>query len=1463
MYQGQLRDNGGAAQGIYDLRFTIYDSTNLPGTLIAGPYTNNTTTISNGLFTVLIDFGPGVFTGSNYWLEVAVRTNGIGGFTALVPRQPVTPTPYSIYSTTAGNATVAASAGSVSGSVSAGQISGTLAASQLPSSVLTNGSSGVTLGGSFSGNGTGITNVLLGNVNSGGTISVISNSAYAIATTLITSNQPVAMATADLNGDGLVDLIDAHGSVPGYLMVLTNSSGGTFGSNAIYSVNSPGYVLATDLNGDGKPDVVSLSSISSTVTVLTNNGTGRLVSASTNSPGAQPHWVISLDVNNDSKPDLIVANQSSSSITVLTNKGGGVFVTAQTVSSVFSAYTVAAADVNGDGSMDLVTANQSSGIFVLTNNGAGVFGISTNYNSLLPSGGQATCAAITDLNGDGKPDIAVSVNSTAVSPATTLIILTNNGNGIFAPASTPGVGNNAQMVVATDLNNDGKPDLVAPCPSGLANGGGTLSVLYNNGSGMFIPGQTATNGQAVAFVAVADINNDGRPDLLCPQPFSPGKIFIFTNTAAAFQGYAFSGAVIGDGSQLTRLPTTTALLNSSSQTFSGVNSFQGNVGIGAGGSSPAVPLHIRTFGDAEMNLDDGSAGGHRWALVSVGAAVTGPIGSLEIIDRTFNLTRLYIGTNGFVGIGLTNPPSILGVNGTVTASNYVGSGAGLTNLNSSQLTGTIAFARLPGTIVTNGASGISLNGTFGGNGAAMTNVNLYNLNSGGAITALPAWTGTFNLASTPAAPSNPMVVAPTDVNNDGKIDMVIANYPYGLTILTNAGTGEFVFQSTFTVPNGSYAVAAADVNGDGKPEIIDVAYDSPGSLTVLTNDGSGRFAVSTTVTLPDYSSSLAVADFNGDNKVDAVVASAQSSTTVTVLTNNGAGGFVFAHTLAVGVNPGSVTTADVNGDGKADIVAANENSDTLTVLTNDGSGGFALASSPSVGITPFFAAAADVNGDGKVDLMSADWGAGTVTVLTNDGSGNFSMASSTGVGVSPLWIATADINSDGRLDLITADSGSASLTVLTNAGVGNFMFAGSLAAGTYPRSAFAVDINGDGGVDLISVNDIGGTLSIFTNIPTEHTSEFTGLFAGNGGLLTNLAAANLNGTILLSSLPGAVVTNTAAGVTLSGAFNGAFSGNGSSLTNLNATQLTSGTIDLARLPAAVVTNTATGITLGGTFSGNGSGLTNLNAANLTNTVPDARLSANVAFLNGTNVFTTTNRFTGIAIITNNGNLFAGAFAGSGGGLTSLNALSITNALPDARLSTNVALLNGTNIFTATNRFSGPVIATNAANQFTGAFTGNGNTLTNIPFSGLQFLPLTNNQAGVTLTGAFSGTFTGNGNALTNVATGYLTNIVNGVTNVNGTQKIMSWKVPVVVSSPGATLGNAEIDAQVMPPGGTTWTSVADFSVAGGATSVIQTNRSVLSFDVYSGWSYRLTNNITGVGYVAGLDTAKTNQVLFH
>src|SRR5438132_7948331 len=100
-YQGRLTDGGNPANGIYDLRFAIYDSTNNPGAVIAGPLTNAATAVSNGLFTITLDFGPNAFDGTAHWLEIAVRPGGsTGTFTPLNPRQPLTPAPYALYALT-------------------------------------------------------------------------------------------------------------------------------------------------------------------------------------------------------------------------------------------------------------------------------------------------------------------------------------------------------------------------------------------------------------------------------------------------------------------------------------------------------------------------------------------------------------------------------------------------------------------------------------------------------------------------------------------------------------------------------------------------------------------------------------------------------------------------------------------------------------------------------------------------------------------------------------------------------------------------------------------------------------------------------------------------------------------------------------------------------------------------------------------------------------------------------------------------------------------------------------------------------------------------------------------------------------------------------------------------------------------------------------------------------------------
>ncbi len=135
-YQGRLNDGANPANGIYDLRFAIYDSpTN--GTQQGVLVTNAATGVSNGLFTVTLDFG-NQFPGAARWLDIAVRTNGPAAFIALAPRQPLTPSPYAV---TAGSI--------VSGGISTGTYN----------NALTLNNPANQFNGSFNGNGVNVTNV--------------------------------------------------------------------------------------------------------------------------------------------------------------------------------------------------------------------------------------------------------------------------------------------------------------------------------------------------------------------------------------------------------------------------------------------------------------------------------------------------------------------------------------------------------------------------------------------------------------------------------------------------------------------------------------------------------------------------------------------------------------------------------------------------------------------------------------------------------------------------------------------------------------------------------------------------------------------------------------------------------------------------------------------------------------------------------------------------------------------------------------------------------------------------------------------------------------------------------------------------------------------------------------------------------------------------------------------------------
>lgn len=323
------------------------------------------------------------------------------------------------------------------------------------------------------------------------------------ATNYLVGTSPPSVAAADLNGDGMVDIVCAN-ILSSSLAVLTNQGGGIFVSNATLSVGvGPTCVVAVDVNGDDKVDLVSANLNNASVTtdsvsVLTNNGSGGFTVSAQLVIGKSPRFVKAGDLNGDGKPDLIIPNGITPGVLfVYTNSGSGLFGSNATVNVGHQPNSLEAADVNGDGRLDLISPSAFSGvILILTNNGSGIFGSNATV-AMATSPGLVVAA---DVNQDGNSDL-VSVNGS-------LTILTNNGSGSFGSKATLNVGGSTS-VFATDMNGDGVVDLVT-----ANTGANTVSVLTNNGSGSFVLAVSAGVYTLPNAVTAADVNNDGKVDLI-------------------------------------------------------------------------------------------------------------------------------------------------------------------------------------------------------------------------------------------------------------------------------------------------------------------------------------------------------------------------------------------------------------------------------------------------------------------------------------------------------------------------------------------------------------------------------------------------------------------------------------------------------------------------------------------------------------------------------------------------------------------------------------------------------------------------------------------------------------------------------------------------------------------------------------------------------------------------------------
>jgi hypothetical protein len=231
--------------------------------------------------------------------------------------------------------------------------------------------------------------------------------------------------------------------------------------------------------------------------------------------------------------------------------------------------SVAISDLNGDGKADLATANRvSNTVSVVLNKGHGIFQPRVDYQA----GTNPYSIAAGDLNGDGKADLATA---NALTESGTVSVLINRGNGTFAPGRDYTTEGDTRAVAIGDLNGDGKPDLAAV--DYLAS---RVSLLLNRGDGTFALGFAHVTGRGPHSLAIGDVNGDGKLDL-----------------ATANQGLFGS--------------TVSVLLNS------GNGDFQGKFDYGTGGNPGGIAIGDLN-GDGKPELATANSGADTVSVLANG-----------------------------------------------------------------------------------------------------------------------------------------------------------------------------------------------------------------------------------------------------------------------------------------------------------------------------------------------------------------------------------------------------------------------------------------------------------------------------------------------------------------------------------------------------------------------------------------------------------------------------------------------------------------------------------------------------------------------------------------------------------------------------------------------------------------------------------------------------------------------------
>lgn len=308
-----------------------------------------------------------------------------------------------------------------------------------------------------------------------------------------------AVVAADFDGDLVTDVLAGRAESEDGLRFYRGLDNGTLVSGGLTPTGGGvTELVAGDFNGDKHLDV-AYTGLGNTVDVVLGAGDGTFGAAQkTPTGGLLAHAVAVGTLDAGDTLDLIVTHEGDPRVAVLLGQGDGTFANGTPLAVPDNAIEARLADLNGDTHLDLATLSYSGGsATVFLGDGAGGFGTPTTY----PTGEGASAAFVADLTGDGVPDLVVSHQSAAG-----IQLLRGVGDGTFQAAQQVAPQPTVGFALA-DVDGDTRLDLIT-------DSGGEVSVRYGQGNGAFPCPQTGVIQSDGLYVSAADLNGDGRAELL-------------------------------------------------------------------------------------------------------------------------------------------------------------------------------------------------------------------------------------------------------------------------------------------------------------------------------------------------------------------------------------------------------------------------------------------------------------------------------------------------------------------------------------------------------------------------------------------------------------------------------------------------------------------------------------------------------------------------------------------------------------------------------------------------------------------------------------------------------------------------------------------------------------------------------------------------------------------------------------